>query len=110
MRQHTALFHNIRCLCKNKQKRPQHFLYICSLEFRIFKDKKYQQVSAISKSAVILAFQYRKNSKNWDTLNYYRDCPTNVIVGFYSTILRSKDADRITNSVDTDQTAPWGAV
>ena len=49
---------------------------------------------------------YRKNSKNWDTLNYYRDCPTNVIVGFYSAILRSKNADRITNRVDTDQTAP----
>ena len=49
---------------------------------------------------------YRKNSKNWDTLNYYRDCPTNGIVGFYSAILRSKDADRITNRVDTDQTAP----
>ena len=50
--------------------------------------------------------EYRKNSKNWDTFNYYRDCPTNVIVGFYSAILRSKDADRITNRVDTDQTAP----
>ena len=49
---------------------------------------------------------YRKKSKNWDTLNYYRDCPTNGIVGFYSAILRSKDADRITNRVDTDQTAP----
>ena len=49
---------------------------------------------------------YRKNSKNWDTLNYYRGCPTNGIVGFYSAILRSKDADRITNRVDTDQTAP----
>ena len=49
---------------------------------------------------------YRKNSKNWDTLNYYLDCPTNGIVGFYSAILRSKDADRITNRVDTDQTAP----
>ena len=49
---------------------------------------------------------YRKNSKNWDTLNYYRDCPTNGIVGFYSAILHSKDADRITNRVDTDQTAP----
>ena len=48
----------------------------------------------------------RKNSKNWDTLCYYRDCPTNGIVGFYSQILRSKDADRITNRVDTDQTAP----
>ena len=51
-------------------------------------------------------FKYHKNSKNWDTLNYYRDCPTNEIVGFYSAILRSKDADRITNRVDTDQTAP----
>ena len=49
---------------------------------------------------------YRKNSKNWDTLNYYRDCPTNEIVRFYSAILRSKDADRKTNRVDTDQTAP----
>ena len=49
---------------------------------------------------------YRKNSKNWDTLNYYRDCPSNGVVGFYSAILRSKDADRITNRVDTDQTAP----
>ena len=49
---------------------------------------------------------YRKNSKNWDTLNYYHDCPTNGIVGFYSAILRFKDADRITNRVDTDQTAP----
>ena len=53
---------------------------------------------------------YRKNSKNWDTLNYHRDCPTNGIVGFYSAILRSKDSDRITNRVDTDQTAPRGAV
>ena len=53
---------------------------------------------------------YRKNSKNWDTLNYYGDCSTNGIVGFYSAILRSKDADRITNRVDTDQTAPSGAV
>ena len=51
-------------------------------------------------------YMYRKNSKNWDTLNYYRDCPTNGIVGFYSAILHSKDADRITNRVDTDQTAP----
>ena len=49
---------------------------------------------------------YGKNSKNWDTLNYYRDCPTNVIVGFYSATLHSKDADRIAKRVDTDQTAP----
>ena len=51
-----------------------------------------------------------KNSKNWDTINYHRDCPTNGIVRFYSAILRSKDADRIPNRVDTDQTAPRGAV
>ena len=50
--------------------------------------------------------KYRKNSKNWDTLNSHRDCPTNGIVAFYSAILRSKDSDRITNRVDTDQTAP----
>ena len=49
---------------------------------------------------------YRKNSKNWDTLNYHHDCPTNGIVAFYSAILRSKDSDRITNRVDTDLTAP----
>ena len=29
-----------------------------------------------------LQLGYSKNSKNWDTLNYYRDCPTNGIVGF----------------------------
>ena len=61
-------------------------------------------------STYVSLVNYRKNSKNWDTLNYYRDCPTNGIVGFYSAILRSKDADRITNRVDTDQTAPEGAV
>ena len=49
---------------------------------------------------------YRKNSKNLDTLNYNPDCPTNGIVGFYSALLRSKNAERITNRVDTDQTAP----
>ena len=52
------------------------------------------------------ALDYRKNSKNWDTLNYHRDCPTNGIVAFYRAILRSKNSDRITNRVDTDQTAP----
>ena len=46
---------------------------------------------------------YRKNSKNWDTLNYHRDCPTNGIVAFYSAILRSKDSDRITNRVAEEQ-------
>ena len=53
-------------------------------------------------------FTYRKNSKNWDTLNYYRDCPTNGIVGFYSAILCSKDADTITNRVDTEEQSDLG--
>ena len=53
---------------------------------------------------------YRKNSKNWDTWNNYHNCPTIVTVGFYSAVLCSKDADRITNREDPDQTAPWGAV
>ena len=54
--------------------------------------------------------QYCKNSKNWDTWNNYHTCPTIGTVGFYSAVLSSKDADRITNRVDPDQTAPWGAV
>ena len=70
----------------------------------------YHQISLLSRALAKMEMAYRKNSKNWDTLNYYRDCPTNGIVGFYSAILRSKDADRITNRVDTDQTAPQGAV
>ena len=77
--------------------------------------KTFGPISTLIWSSGALAMQpsnshYRKNSKNWDTLNYHPDCPTNGIVGFYSAILRSKDADRITNRVDTDQTAPRGAV
>ena len=53
---------------------------------------------------------YRKNFKNWDTWNNYHNCPTFRTVGFYSAVLCSKDADRITNREDPDQTAPWGAV
>ena len=53
---------------------------------------------------------YRKNSKNWDTWNNYHNCPTIGTVGFYSAVLCSKDANRITNRADPDQTAPWGAV
>ena len=66
----------------------------------------YENICYSFLSVPLLSCGYRKNSKNWDTLNYYRDCPTNGIVGFYSAILPSKDADRITNRVDTDQTAP----
>ena len=62
--------------------------------------------ASISELTLFEKNNYRKNSKNWDTLNYYRDCPTNGIVGFYRAILGSKDADRITNRVDTDQIAP----
>ena len=54
--------------------------------------------------------KYRKNSKNWDTRNNYHNCPTFRTVVFYSAVLCSKDADRITNREDPDQTAPWGAV
>ena len=49
---------------------------------------------------------YRKNSKNWDTLNNYHNCPTIGTVGFYSAVLCSKDANRIKNREDPDQTAP----
>ena len=49
---------------------------------------------------------YRKSSKNWDTWNNYHNCPTIGTVGFYSAVLCSKDADRITNREDPDQTAP----
>ena len=56
------------------------------------------------------SLQYRKNSKNWDTRNKCHNCPTIGTVGFYSAVLCSKDADRITNREDPDQTAPWGAV
>ena len=63
-----------------------------------------QEMTVNPEMKVCLNTIYRKNSKNWDTFNYYRDCPTNKIVGFYSAIFHSKDADRITNRVDTDKT------
>ena len=78
--------------------------------FRIFTVNTQSLTSKQRDDQMVTSSKYRKNSKNWDTLNYYRDFPSNGIVGFYSAILRSKDADRITNRVDTDQTAPSGAV
>ena len=48
----------------------------------------------------------RRRDKNGNTLNNYRVCPTSGTVGFYSAIQCSKDADKITNRVDPDQTAP----
>ena len=59
----------------------------------------------LSWRASVINFNYRKNSKNWDTYNNYHNCPTIGTVGFYSSVLCSNDADRITNSVDPDQTA-----
>ena len=58
------------------------------------------------KTVITEEIWYRKNSKNWDTCNNYRNCSTIGTVGFYSAVLHSKDADRITNRVDPDQTAP----
>ena len=63
-------------------------------------------ITLLSRDTHMVFYSYRKNSKNSDTLNYHRDCPTNGIVAFYSAILHLKDSDRITNRVDTDQTAP----
>ena len=47
------------------------------------KEGKNKTVKVVS-SEIIYQYisYYRKNSKNWDTLNYYLDCPTNGIVGF----------------------------
>ena len=81
----------------------------CIINFKI-KVKNIAEEATMTFSLLCAISTYRKNSKNWDTLNYHLDCPTNGIVGFYRAILRSKDADRITNRVDTDQTAPRGAV
>ena len=72
----------------------------------VSQNDKLLQYMYILYTYLMLFCYYRKNSKNWDTLNYHGDCPTNGIVAFYSAILLSKDPDRISNRVDTDQTAP----
>ena len=59
-----------------------------------------------AEASILWFIGYRKNLKNWDTWNDYHNCPTIGTVGFYSAVLRSKDADRIINRVDPDQTAP----
>ena len=53
--------------------------------------------------------EYRKNSKNWDTENYYNKCPKSRTVLIHNAIMRQKDGDGMANSVDPDQTAPFGA-
>ena len=49
---------------------------------------------------------YRKILKIGTPEINYHNCPTIGIVGFYRAVLCSKDADRITNREDPDQTAP----
>ena len=51
-----------------------------------------------------------KNLKIGTSKIIYSNCPTNGTVGFYSAVLHSKDADRIPNRVDPNQTTPRGAV
>ena len=53
---------------------------------------------------------YGKISKNWDTENNYRNCPKDVTAWFHNAVMCPKDAGRMANSVDPDQTAPFGAV
>ena len=52
---------------------------------------------------------YRKNLKISDT---WKSCcyhPKIGIVSFYNRVMSPKDADRMANSVDPDQTAPVGS-
>ena len=53
---------------------------------------------------------YRKNPKNSDTPKNCSNYPKIRIESFYCRRIGPKDVDRIANSVDTDQTAPLGAV
>ena len=49
--------------------------------------------------------RYRKNSKNWDTVNSHGYCPEKRTVWFYATVMHSEDVNIIAN-IDPDQTAP----
>ena len=53
---------------------------------------------------------YRKNSKIWDTSNNCHNCPKNRKVWWNIALMHPKDADRMANSVDPDQTASSEAV
>ena len=57
-----------------------------------------------------IAWEYRKNSKIWDTSNNCHNCPKNRKVGCNLALMHSKDADGMANSVDPDQTASSEAV
>ena len=49
---------------------------------------------------------YRKYSISWDTKNTYHNCHKNWTDCYYYSVMRSKYADEMANSADTDQTAP----
>ena len=53
---------------------------------------------------------YCKNPKNSDTPKICCNYPEILTRLLYDRVMHPKDADRMTNSVDPDQTAPLGAV
>ena len=54
--------------------------------------------------------RYRKNSKHSDTRNNYCNYPKIWLIWIFHRVMRPKDADRIANSVDPDQTAPQSSL
>ena len=73
------------------------YLTICVVNQQYFTCKEKHFISNII---------YRKNSKYWDTQTSYRSCPWYKTVIFYKEVMPPKDAERMANSVDPDQTAP----
>ena len=53
---------------------------------------------------------YRKHTKNSDTQKSCCNHPKIWTRWFYCKVMHPKDAERLANSVDPDQTAPLGAV
>ena len=74
-------------------------------------------MNQLDKIAIIessMKMLYREISRDWDTLNNYRNCNKNGTVWFHSAVMHPKDADGIAsknadgiaNDADPDQTAP----
>ena len=57
-----------------------------------------------------LPYEYRKNSKIWDTSNNCHNCPKIGKVWGNIALMHPKEADAMANSVDPDQTASSEAV
>ena len=55
-------------------------------------------------------FDYRKNSKIWDTSNNCHNCPKIGKVWCNIELMHPKEADAMANNVDPDQTASSEAV